>query len=247
MTVWTIAESKKPKASGQRTSQSMKIEICTACRTALTTSISLAPHQTLDRFVQLADLLAAATRPDRLCHAVLRVIGQQLESDALESRPGRVDLGEHVDAVPIFRDHLLDAPHLPLDTAQPRLDLLPVLGIASHDPNIPPRGIVTDSPRGGQAGRGLPRWLCCSNISRISRTLVASSGFLSAVRIETMRGKRSANPGPSAVMPAVWRGLGVIASARTSTTRAGSSQTSGTRFELPRAGLSPTSRLDSRP
>src|SRR5205807_2572459 len=123
-----------------------------ACRTALTTSISLAPSQTLDGFVQLADRLGAATRPDRLGHAVLRVVRQQLESDALESRPGRVDLGEHVDAVPIFRDHLLDAPHLPLDTTQPRLDLLPILGITSHDPNIPPRGILTGSPPGSSAG-----------------------------------------------------------------------------------------------
>jgi hypothetical protein len=37
-TVWIIAESRKPKARGQKTSQSMKSEICRACRIALTTN-----------------------------------------------------------------------------------------------------------------------------------------------------------------------------------------------------------------
>ena len=50
--------------------------------------------------------------------------------------------------------------------------------------------------------RPRPGCLCCSNISRTSLTLVASSGFFS-VRIETMRGKRNANPGWSPLMPAV--------------------------------------------
>src|ERR1700682_2391811 len=57
--------------------------------------------------------------------------------------------------------------------------------------------------RAVQTGRARPGCRCCSNISRISRTLVASSGFLSSVRSETMRGKRNANPGWSPVMPAV--------------------------------------------
>src|SRR5713226_5491980 len=43
---------------------------------------------------------------------------------------------------------------------------------------------------------------CCSNISRTSRTLVASSGFFS-VRAESLRKKRNANPGWSPLMPAV--------------------------------------------
>ena len=39
-TVWIIAESRKPKASGQKTSQSMKSESCNAWRIALTTGNS---------------------------------------------------------------------------------------------------------------------------------------------------------------------------------------------------------------
>src|SRR5438132_287612 len=43
-TVWTMADSRKPKASGHRTSHSMKSEICRACRIALTTNkADLAP------------------------------------------------------------------------------------------------------------------------------------------------------------------------------------------------------------
>src|SRR6266853_1778276 len=132
-TVWMIAESKKPRASGHRTSQIMKIEICSACRTALTTNKSdLAPHQSLDRAVELADLLAPATRSDGLRDAVLLVIGQELESHAFECGPCCIDLGEDVDAVAILGDHLLDPPHLALDSSQPRLDLLLVLRIAWH-------------------------------------------------------------------------------------------------------------------
>src|SRR6202171_5341661 len=71
-TVWTIAESRKPKASGQRTSQSMKSAICRACRIALSTTKSeLAPHEPLDRFVELLDLLAPTPREDALRAAVL--------------------------------------------------------------------------------------------------------------------------------------------------------------------------------
>src|SRR2546421_5547651 len=128
-TVWIIAERRNPNASGQRTSQSMNNEICSACRTALiTNNVDLAPHQPLDRLVQLANLLASATRSDRLDHAVLGVIGQQLEGHALESGPRRVHLSEHVDAVTILRHHLLNAAHLALDAAQARFDLLLILG-----------------------------------------------------------------------------------------------------------------------
>lgn len=38
-TVWTTAESKKPSASGQSTSQNMKNEICNAWRTGTSTAM----------------------------------------------------------------------------------------------------------------------------------------------------------------------------------------------------------------
>jgi len=37
-TVWIMAESRKPSASGQKTSHNMKNEICSACAIALTTN-----------------------------------------------------------------------------------------------------------------------------------------------------------------------------------------------------------------
>src|SRR5207245_9683971 len=75
----------------------------------------LAPHQPLDRVVELADLLASAAAPDRLRDTMLGVVGEQLESDALECGPRGVDLGEDIDAVPILLDHLLDTAYLALD------------------------------------------------------------------------------------------------------------------------------------
>src|SRR3989454_3878251 len=102
----------------------------------------LAPHQALDRVIELAHFLASAARPDRLRYAVLGVVGQELERHAFECRPGRVDLSQDVDAVAILRHHLLDAAYLPLDAPQPRLDLLLIFGIACHLSIIPPGGIV---------------------------------------------------------------------------------------------------------
>ena len=101
----------------------------------------LAPHQPLDSIVQLPNLLGAAARPDRLGHAVLRVVGEELKRNALERRPGRVDLGEDVDAVPVLLNHLLNPAHLTLDAPKPRLDSLLILGVTWHLANIPPMGI----------------------------------------------------------------------------------------------------------
>src|SRR6266568_955120 len=102
----------------------------------------LAPHQPLDSVVELPDLFASAARPDRFRYAMLRMVGEQLERDTLERRPGRVDLGEDVDAVAILPHHLLDPAHLALDAPESRLDLLLVFRITWHAPIIPPVGIV---------------------------------------------------------------------------------------------------------
>src|ERR1700686_4746244 len=102
----------------------------------------LAPYQPLDRRIELTNLPGAAARADRLGHAMLGVVGQQLERNALERGAGRVGLGEDIDAVPILLDHFLDTSHLSLDAAQPRLDLLLVLRVTWHSPIIPPTGIV---------------------------------------------------------------------------------------------------------
>src|SRR6202140_4222916 len=102
----------------------------------------LAPYQPLDRRIELTNLPGAAARADRLGHAMLGVVGQQLERNALERGAGRVGLGEDIDAVPILLDHFLDSSHLPLDPSEPCLYLLLVLRIAWHTSIIPPIGIV---------------------------------------------------------------------------------------------------------
>src|ERR1700693_899923 len=102
----------------------------------------LAPYQPLDRRIELTNLPGAAARADRLGHAILGVVAQQLERNALERGAGRVDLGEDIDAVPILLDHFLDTSHLSLDASEPCLDLPLVLRIAWHWSIIPPIGIV---------------------------------------------------------------------------------------------------------
>ncbi len=108
---------------------------------ALTANKSdLAPDQSLDRRVELANLLPSASRLDRFDDAVLGMVGEQLERDAFECGPGRVDLGEDVDAVAILLYHLLDASHLALNAPESRLDFLLVFRITWHAPNYTPYG-----------------------------------------------------------------------------------------------------------
>src|SRR5205823_1791819 len=62
----------------------------------------LAPDQTLDRFVELTDFLAAAARTHRLGYAMLGVVGEELKGNALKCSSACVDLSQHVDAVAIL-------------------------------------------------------------------------------------------------------------------------------------------------
>ena len=103
----------------------------------------LAPHQPLDRLVELPNLLASAARTDRVHHAMLGMVSEQLQRDALERRPGRVDLGEDVDAVAILLHHFLNTANLTFDAPEPCLDSLLVFRITWHLSIIPPTGIVT--------------------------------------------------------------------------------------------------------
>src|SRR5205085_1288411 len=75
------------------------------------------PSEALDRRHQLADLLVrvATAAGDRIPNAVIRVVVEELESDAVESLVDRGDLSEHVDAVRLVLHHPREAPHLALD------------------------------------------------------------------------------------------------------------------------------------
>src|SRR5437660_4277375 len=128
-TVSTMAERRKPRASGHSTSHNMKKDAWRARETASTTNTS-APHEAADGLVELADLLGSVPRLDRLRHAVLGVISEQLKGDALEGGPGGADLGQDVDAVAVLFDHLLDTPDLALDPSEPGLDAPLVLCVA---------------------------------------------------------------------------------------------------------------------
>src|SRR5487761_1145732 len=74
---------------------------------------------------------------------MLGVVGEQLQGNAFQCGPGRVDLGEDIDAVPILLDHFLDSTHLALYPPEPSLDLLLVFRITWHERTIPPVGIVS--------------------------------------------------------------------------------------------------------
>ena len=56
---------------------------------------------------------------DRPGDAVVDVVVEELEGEALEGGSNGADLRQHVDAVTVVLDHPLDASHLPLDPVQP--------------------------------------------------------------------------------------------------------------------------------
>src|SRR5262249_21616842 len=82
------------------------------------------------------------------------------------------------------------------------------------------------------------RFFCIPYIFLISATVVASSGVLSSRMNPTTRGKRSASPEPLLSSAQVLTGERVISSASTVITYRGSTQTSGSRRESTRGGLS---------
>src|SRR5262252_3897109 len=96
------------------------------------TGIGLALHQALDGLVELPDLLGRLARADRLGYAVLGVIGEQLEGDALEGGPCGIYLGQDVDAVAVVIQHLLDTSDLAFDPSEPGLDAVLILRVTWH-------------------------------------------------------------------------------------------------------------------
>src|SRR5713101_2019289 len=81
----------------------------------------LASNQAFDGVVELAHLFGAVARLDGVGYAVFGVIGQELEGHAFKGRLDRTDLSQHIDAVTILLNHLLQPPHLPLDPAETHL------------------------------------------------------------------------------------------------------------------------------
>src|SRR5450830_128136 len=96
----------------------------------------LAAHQPGDRVRCLSQLLLALVRvpPDVSGEAVLQVLLEQAESDALQLARCGGDLGQHVDAVLLLIDHPGDAPDLALDAAEP-VQVVDLVGaVAGHGP-----------------------------------------------------------------------------------------------------------------
>src|SRR3954449_7472459 len=77
--------------------------------------------------------------------AVMEMLIEQFDADALQGLADRGDLCEHVDAIRAVLDHSAQAPNLALDTAQARQQLLLVLGVSRcrrvHTAMIPRGGI----------------------------------------------------------------------------------------------------------
>lgn len=80
--------------------------------------------------------------------AVPDVIVEQSDRYLLQGVRRRGYLGEDVDAVVVVLDHLLQAPHLTLDSAQPRQDVFLVVVVAPH-PSSFPVGLDMYIPWGG--------------------------------------------------------------------------------------------------
>src|SRR5262249_2343675 len=84
---------------------------------------SAAFHQPADGGHHLASHLLTTTLLDAGSHAMPCMSVQQAQRDLVQRRLNSADLGQHVDAVTVVIDHPLDAPDLPLDAAQPGLQL----------------------------------------------------------------------------------------------------------------------------
>src|SRR3954453_9025464 len=86
-------------------------------------------------------------------NAVLEMLIEQFDADALQGLADGGDLCEHVDAIRAVLDHSAEAANLALDTAQARQQLLLVLGVSRcrrvHTAMIPRGGISAPASGGG--------------------------------------------------------------------------------------------------
>ena len=73
--------------------------------------------QDLDELGDLAALILAVARDDRVLDAMRDVILQDFVLELLERRLHRLDLVQHVDAIAVLGDHARDAAHLAFDAA----------------------------------------------------------------------------------------------------------------------------------
>src|SRR5581483_11290505 len=73
----------------------------------------------LEQLAALRPCLLGVPGRERRCHAVVHVLVEDAEGEAVERRRHGGDLREHVDAVAVVLDHPLDPAHLPLDAVQP--------------------------------------------------------------------------------------------------------------------------------
>src|SRR5262245_13429092 len=76
--------------------------------------------------------LSGVARGERARDAMVHVVVENPEREALERGVDRRDLREHVDAVPILLDHALDAPDLTLDAMQTADQRVLVGRVAPH-------------------------------------------------------------------------------------------------------------------
>src|SRR4029078_9614292 len=101
-------------------------------------SCSACACKALDCFHELLALrgrFLRVPRGERIRHAVVHMVVQHPERQALERGVHRCDLGEDVDAITVLLDHPLDSPHLTFDAMEPlhqRLLVVTVLHRASR-------------------------------------------------------------------------------------------------------------------
>src|SRR4249919_3701756 len=82
------------------------------------------------RFVdEVLGAFAVATG-GRAGDAMVQVLVEQFDADALQGLADRGDLGQHIDAVRVVLDHPRQAADLPFDAAEPGEELLLVVGVS---------------------------------------------------------------------------------------------------------------------
>ncbi len=85
---------------------------------------------------------------------VTDVVIEETEGNLVQRRSGRIDLGHHIDAVPVVLNHPRDASNLPLDLRQSNEELFPTGRVAPRfrrrheDPPFYVPTLTHDTPRG---------------------------------------------------------------------------------------------------
>lgn len=96
------------------------------------------PSKQIHQFRYLAALIGLVTGSNGMLDTMCNMIVQDIVPDPAQSGLNRVDLSDHVDAIPVLVHHLGNSPNLAFDAIQLFADTR--LDVISHANYIPPGG-----------------------------------------------------------------------------------------------------------